>query len=55
MKKKILRLASMLVLLSLTTFVIADEWSKEQTAAWLVVTQSWEDEVAENGKWEVAL
>ena len=41
----------MLVLPSLTTFVIADEWSKEQTAAWLVVTQSWEDEVAENGKW----
>jgi hypothetical protein len=51
MKKIILRLTSMLALLSLTTFAMADEWSKEQTAAWLVVTQSWEDEVAENGKW----
>jgi hypothetical protein len=41
----------MLALLSLTTLVMADEWSKEQTAAWAVVTASWEDEVAGNGKW----
>jgi hypothetical protein len=51
MKKIVLQLTSMLALLSLTTFVMADDWSKEQTAAWSVVTQSWEDEVAGNGKW----
>ena len=51
MKKHILRLTSMVVLISLTSFVMADEWSKEQTAVWSVVTQSWEDEVAGNGKW----
>jgi hypothetical protein len=51
MKKIILRLTSMLALLSLTTFVMAVEWSKEQTAIWSVVTQSWEDEVAGNRKW----
>lgn len=26
-------------------------WSTEQSAAWGVVTQSWADEVAQNGKW----
>lgn len=29
-------------------------WSKEQTAVWAVVTQSWADEVAENGRWPEA-
>ncbi len=51
MKKIVLQLTSMLALLSLTTFVMADDWSKEQTAAWSVVTQYWEDELAVNGKW----
>ena len=41
----------MLALLSLTTFVMADDWSKDQTAVWSVVTESWGDEVAGNGKW----
>ncbi len=39
-----------MTLLSLTNFVMADEWSKEQTSAWSLVTQSWQDEVAGNGK-----
>jgi len=29
----------------------APSWSPEQTAVWTVVTQSWADEVAENGRW----
>jgi hypothetical protein len=51
MKKIILRLASILALVSLTTFVMADDWSKEQTAVWSTVSQSWADEVGKNGKW----
>lgn len=33
--------------------VVAQEptWSREQTAVWSVVTQSWADEVARNGRW----
>jgi len=51
MKKIILLLASVLTLVSLTTVAMADDWSKDQTAVWSVVSQSWEDEVARNGKW----
>jgi len=29
----------------------APTWSAEQTAVWEVVSQSWKDEVAKNGKW----
>lgn len=29
----------------------APTWSSEQTGVWEVVTQSWKDEVARNGKW----
>ena len=29
----------------------APTWSADQTAAWGVVSQSWADEVAQNGKW----
>ena len=29
----------------------AQTWSAEQTALWDYVTQSWEDDVAKNGKW----
>jgi hypothetical protein len=50
MKKIILRLALIMTLLGLTNFVMADEWSKEQTAAWTTITLSWQDEVAGNGK-----
>jgi hypothetical protein len=45
MKKIILRLTLIMTLLSLTNFVMADEWSKEQTLAWSGVNQSWQDEV----------
>ena len=51
MKKMMLRFTSILALLSFTTFVMADDWSEDQTAVWSVVTQSWQDEVAGNGKW----
>ena len=51
MKKIILQFASMMALFSLTNFVMTDEWSKKQTAAWSVVTQSWQYEVAGNGNW----
>ena len=29
----------------------APTWSAEQTAVWNVVSQSWADEAAQNGKW----
>ena len=29
----------------------APTWSDEQAAVWTVVEQSWDDQVAENGKW----
>lgn len=29
-------------------------WSKEQTAVWEVISQSWADETARNGKWPEA-
>ena len=29
----------------------APTWSADQTAAWVVVSQSWADEVAQNGNW----
>lgn len=51
MKKIIARLATIMALVSMTTFAMAADWSKEQTAVWSVVTQSWEDEVAKNGNW----
>lgn len=46
-----LRITSILALISFADFVMADDWSEDQTAVWSVVTQSWQDEVAENGKW----
>ncbi|MES2896506.1 MAG: nuclear transport factor 2 family protein [Pseudomonadota bacterium] len=29
----------------------APTWNKEQTEVWSVVSKSWDDEVAQNGKW----
>ena len=29
----------------------APTWNAEQTAVWKVVSQSWADEAAQNGKW----
>jgi hypothetical protein len=51
MKKIIVLLTSLLALGGLTTSAMGDDWSKDQTAVWSVVSQSWEDEVARNGKW----
>ena len=51
MRKSIVLLTSVLALGGLTTSAMADDWSKDQTAVWSVVSQSWEDEVARNGKW----
>ena len=36
------------------THAQAPTWSKEQTGVWQVVSQSWADEVAKNGKWPEA-
>lgn len=34
-----------------TAVAQAPTWSAEQTAVWKVVSQSWADEAAQNGKW----
>jgi hypothetical protein len=51
MRKIIVLLTSLLALGSLATTAAAADWSKDQTAVWSVVSQSWADEVARNGKW----
>ena len=37
--------------LAATASAQAPTWSAEQTAVWNVVSQSWADEAAQNGKW----
>lgn len=37
-----------------TALAQAPTWSPEQTAVWNVVSQSWADEVARNGRWPTA-
>lgn len=49
--KIIIRLASMLAFVSMTTVTMAADQSKGQTAVWSIVLQSWADEVAQNGNW----
>lgn len=39
------------VCLSGAAFAQAPSWNAEQTAVWKVVSQSWADEAAQNGKW----
>jgi hypothetical protein len=51
MRKITLLVISLLVLAGLAAPVMAAEWSTDQTAVWSVISQSWEDEVARNGKW----
>ena len=51
MRKIIMMLTAMVAFAGLVSTVQAGDWSKDQSAVWGVVSQSWEDEVARNGKW----
>jgi hypothetical protein len=51
MRKIIMMLTAAAALTGLVSTAQAGDWSKDQTAVWGVVSQSWEDEVARNGKW----
>jgi hypothetical protein len=43
--------AALAAALSASAAAQAPTWSPDQTAVWNVVTQSWADEVARNGRW----
>ncbi len=43
--------AAVLLCMGTTALAQAPSWNKEQTEVWSVVAKSWDDEVAQNGKW----
>ena len=51
MRIVIMLLTAMMAVVGLVSTAQAGDWSKDQSAVWGVVSQSWEDEVARNGKW----
>lgn len=51
MKFKLMVTAIFAASFSIPSFAQAPTWSNEQLAVWNVVTQSWADEVAQNGRW----
>lgn len=46
--------AALVAALPVSVSAQAPTWSAEQTGVWSVVTQSWADEVARNGRWPSA-
>lgn len=51
MNMKIIAAAVLAASFSVPSLAQAPNWSNEQMAVWNVVTQSWADEVAQNGRW----
>ena len=51
MRKLVMMLSAVIAIAGLVSTAQAGDWSKDQSAVWGVVSQSWEDEVARNGKW----
>lgn len=51
MRRILLSFAAMAALLGYASIAPAETWDEDQTAVWSVVSKSWEDEVARNGKW----
>lgn len=51
MKHTIMVAAALTAALPASAAAQAPTWSSEQTAVWNVVSQSWADEVARNGRW----
>lgn len=48
---RFLIIPTLALLFSLSLKSQAQQWSAEQTALWDYVVESWEDDVAKNGKW----
>jgi hypothetical protein len=51
MKARFIAAALAMASFSTPALTQGPRWSDEQTAVWNVVTQSWADEVARNGRW----
>ena len=51
MKTQIVAIAFGAVAIASTANAQMPTWSEDQTSAWAYVVQSWEDDVANNGKW----